>query len=138
MADVLTSQQRSFCMSQVPGRNTSPEMLVRRALHRLGFRYRLHRRDLPGTPDIVLPGRGTVIFVHGCFWHGHPACRRAVRPTSNARFWKDKLDGNIRRDHRNRQALEALGWRVQTIWECETRSEELDRHLLQMFRPTSG
>jgi len=105
-------------MSKVASKNTRPEMIVRRALYAAGIRFRIHRRDLPGTPDIVLPKYRTVVFVHGCFWHGHH-CRRGRRPSSNVAFWSDKLDRNIERDHRHRDELKELGWTVETVWECD-------------------
>ena len=106
-------------MSRVKSKDSGPEMLVRRAFHGEGLRFRLHRRDLPGTPDLVLPKYKVVVFVHGCFWHGHPGCRRASIPATNSAFWKTKLEGNARRDLANRARLEALGWTVVTIWSCE-------------------
>lgn len=109
-------------MAQVKSENTSPELAIRKLLHRLGYRFRLHRKDLPGKPDIVLPKHKTVIFVHGCFWHGHLGCRRAARPTSNTDFWNAKLDRNIERDRNARKELKKLGWRVITIWECEIKN----------------
>ncbi len=104
-------------MAAVKGKNTKPELIVRRALHAAGFRFRLHRRDLPGRPDIVLPRHRTAVFVHGCFWHGHD-CRRGRRPSTNVDFWGPKLDRNVERDLANQAALEAAGWQVVTIWEC--------------------
>jgi DNA mismatch endonuclease (patch repair protein) len=106
-------------MAKVKGRDTKPELAVRRALFREGFRYRLHRGDLPGRPDIVLGRYRQAIFVHGCFWHGHDCPKGKKRPASNATFWNMKLDGNTERDRRNRSALEAAGWNVVVIWECE-------------------
>lgn len=105
-------------MSRIKGANTKPEIEVRSLLHRLGYRFRLHRRDLPGTPDIVLPGREAVVFVHGCFWHGH-ACKRAKMPKSRRAYWVEKIEGNRRRDMRKRRQLKALGWAVVIVWECE-------------------
>lgn len=122
MTDVFTRQKRSHIMSLVKGSNTKPELLVRSVLHRLGFRFRLHRRDLPGCPDIVLPKHHKVIFVHGCFWHGHKGCKRAGRPASNAEFWNAKLTRNIERDRQNISDLRKLGWRSLVVWECETRA----------------
>src|SRR6185295_8830763 len=107
-------------MSKIRGKNTSPELAVRSLVHRLGFRFRLHRKDLPGTPDIVLPRHRTVIFVHGCFWHSHAGCRLAYMPKSRTKFWQEKFTANRRRDRRDRAALTTLGWRVVVIWECET------------------
>lgn len=109
-------------MRRVRGSNTKPEVAVRRLLHAMGYRFRLHRADLPGKPDIVLPGRQAAIFVHGCFWHGHPGCEAARRPASNRAYWDRKLDGNIARDKRNRAALRRLGWRVLVLWECRLKS----------------
>jgi len=104
-------------MSRVGGKNTRPEMLVRRALHAAGLRFRIHRRDLPGTPDIVLPKHGIAVMVQGCFWHGHD-CPRGRRPKSNVDFWMTKLDRNLQRDRANANALLGLGWHVVTVWEC--------------------
>jgi DNA mismatch endonuclease (patch repair protein) len=118
MTDVFTAAQRSAVMRRVKGQNTKPEMLVRRMLWRLGGRYRLHRRDLPGAPDIVLPGRRLVIFVHGCFWHGHDCARGARVPKANRDYWLGKVGRNRERDVESRAKLEAMGWRVLTIWEC--------------------
>ena len=117
MADHLSKEARSRLMSRVKGRDTKPELAVRSALHRAGFRFRLHRRDLPGRPDVVLPRFKTVIFVHGCFWHGHD-CKRGKLPSSNKSFWTTKISGNVRRDKANSDALRDLGWSTITIWEC--------------------
>jgi len=111
-------------MARVKGRDTAPEMIVRSLLHRLGFRFRLHRKDLPGKPDIVLPKYKTVIFVHGCFWHQHEDCKASVRPTSNIEYWSKKLDRNIARDEENKAALKAEGWHVVILWECEIKDTE--------------
>jgi len=119
--DVFSREKRSEIMSRVSGKNTRPELVVRSLLHQLGFRFRLHRADLPGKPDIVLPGRKKAIFVHGCFWHGHQGCARSRRPSSNESFWSAKLDKNIMRDKVNLVALESLGWRVKVLWTCEIR-----------------
>lgn len=108
-------------MRSVRQKNTSPEMIVRRLVHAMGGRYRLHRRGLPGTPDLVFPGRRLVLFVHGCFWHRHQGCRLASTPKSNVLFWRDKFCANVERDLRKEAELEAFGWRVVVIWECETR-----------------
>lgn len=110
-------------MRQVRGRDTKPELFVRRWLHREGFRFRLHRADLPGKPDIVLPRYGAVILVHGCFWHGHPGCPRSALPTSNRVYWETKISRNIERDQRNQRRLRRLGWRVITLWECRLKDE---------------
>lgn len=105
-------------MSRVKGRDTKPELLVRSIVHRLGYRFRLHEKRLPGRPDVVLPRHRKVIFVHGCFWHGHKGCRRAARPSTNREFWDKKLDGNIARDRANIGALRRAGWKVLVIWQC--------------------
>ncbi len=106
-------------MSKVRGKNTRPEKLVRSLLHRMGFRFRLHRKDLPGRPDLVLPKYKTVIFVHGCFWHRHPGCKKASTPKSNTAFWEDKFEKNVARDARVAEALRHSGWNVLVVWECE-------------------
>jgi len=111
-------------MAAIKGSDTKPEMRVRSFLHSLGFRYRLHRKDLPGKPDIVLPKYRTTIFVHGCFWHCHDCRWGSVVPKTRAEFWADKRRGNVARDARKAEALESLGWRVVTVWECETRDAE--------------
>lgn len=118
--DPLTPAQRSRNMSRIRARDTKPELLLRRALHAAGLRYRLHDRRLPGTPDIVLPGRRAVIFVHGCFWHGHD-CPKGVTPGTNTRFWTEKIERNRERDARTDTALAAAGWKVMTVWECALR-----------------
>lgn len=115
--DRLTREQRSRNMSAVRAKNTKPEMYVRSVLHGAGFRYSLHRSDLPGKPDIVFPKHRLAIFVNGCFWHGHN-CSKGKRPKTNSEFWRKKLDGNIDRDAKNYAALEASGWDVIVIWEC--------------------
>lgn len=131
--DKFSPDERSRVMSAVHGRDTAPELAVRRMLHSLGFRFRLHRSDLPGKPDIVLSKYRTCIFVHGCFWHQHPRCKRATRPTSNVEFWDKKLLGNIERDKKNYRALKALGWKVLIIWECKTKNvEALKQQIIQV------
>jgi DNA mismatch endonuclease (patch repair protein) len=124
MTDVHTPEQRSRNMSAIRNKNTAPEMSVRRALHALGFRYRLHRKDLPGRPDIVIPKYNAVIFVHGCFWHLHTCPYGKPKPATNADFWAQKRKGNLDRDRRNHRILKSLGWRVFVVWECETRDPE--------------
>src|ERR1700741_4916310 len=106
-------------MSGIRGRNKKPELTVRHWLHRRGFRFRIHVKGLPGSPDVVLPRHRSVVFVHGCFWHRHPGCRYAYHPASNKEFWGKKFDSNVRRDEENAAALSAAGWYVLTIWECE-------------------
>jgi len=108
-------------MAKVPNRNTKPEILVRSLLHRLGYRFRLHRKDLPGKPDIVLPSRKAAIMVHGCFWHQHPGCKKASVPETRKEFWEVKLLRNVARDVENLAALEERGWKVLTVWECATK-----------------
>lgn len=110
-------------MSQVGGKDTTPELRVRKVAHALGLRYRLHRRDLPGTPDLVFPRRKVVLFVHGCFWHRHPGCKKATVPKSRIDFWQAKFDANVQRDNRSANELAAAGWHVAVIWECETKNE---------------
>ena len=134
MADVHSKAQRSFNMSRIRGKNTKPEMRVRSLLHRMGFRFRLHRKDLPGKPDIVLPAYGTVIFVHGCFWHRHPGCHRTTTPKTRVEFWSEKFQANVARDALMVAELEALGWTVLVVWECQTRSSpELRKALSCLF-----
>lgn len=118
--DVFDQKKRSEIMRSVKSKDSRAELAVRRTLHRLGYRFRLHRTDLPGKPDIVLPRHRVVVLVHGCFWHQHRRCKRAARPTSNTAFWNRKLDRNEARDRTNGRRLRSLGWRVVTIWECQT------------------
>jgi DNA mismatch endonuclease (patch repair protein) len=124
MTDVLTPEQRSRNMAAIRSRNTTPELRVRRALHVLGYRYRLHRSDLPGKPDIVLPKYRTVIFIHGCFWHMHDCPMGHPKPATNAAFWAEKRGRNAERDKEHTALLHRNGWTVYTVWECETRSAE--------------
>ncbi len=121
MSDPPIEPSRSKLMSRVRRANTKPELMVRRLLHALGFRFRLHRRGLPGTPDIVLPRHRTAIFVHGCFWHRHEGCTKTTTPKTRQAFWQAKFDANVARDRRNLDLLETLGWRPVVIWECETK-----------------
>src|SRR5438552_5276722 len=114
-----TPALRSRIMRAVKGADTMPELLVRSLVHRMGYRFRLHRKDLPGKPDLVFPGMQKAIFVHGCFWHGHDCARGARVPKQNRDYWVAKVGRNVTRDVRSREALEAAGWRVETIWECE-------------------
>ena len=119
MTDVLSKVQRKRCMSHVRGKDTGPEVMVRQYLFANGFRYRLYRKDLPGKPDIVLPKYRTVIFINGCFWHGHTGCKYATIPEANHDFWLAKISGNIERDKSNYAKLFELGWKVIEIWQCE-------------------
>ncbi len=120
--DKHTPEQRHRNMAAVKGKNTKPEMAIRKLLHAQGYRFRLHRKDLPGKPDIVLPKHKTVIFINGCFWHQHEGCKHAAIPETNREFWETKLNGNKERDQRIRAALESQGWRVLTLWECEIKT----------------
>lgn len=119
--DRLSKERRSWLMSQVKPKDTLPEMRVRTVAHALGYRFRLHRKDLPGKPDLVFPRCKLAIFVHGCFWHRHPGCIKASTPKSKVKFWETKFQRNIERDSENIAALNRLGWRVMIIWECETK-----------------
>lgn len=119
MADIWSKQKRSEVMSKIRSRNTKPEILLRKALFALGYRYTIHNKTLPGKPDIVLPKYKTVIFIHGCFWHYHADCREGRIPNTNSIFWKEKLLKNIARDHKNQESLKQLGWNVFICWECE-------------------
>lgn len=124
MTDIVDSKRRSENMSRIKGRDTAPELAVRRIAHGLGLRFRLHRKDLPGRPDLVFPKHRLAVFVHGCFWHRHDGCRYAYTPKSRVAFWTNKFAGNVARDQRQEEALRNLGWQVLVIWECETRDEE--------------
>jgi DNA mismatch endonuclease (patch repair protein) len=124
MTDRITKERRSALMASVRTKDTAPELVVRRAIFSRGFRFRLHRRDLPGVPDIVLPGKRVAIFVNGCFWHQHRGCVIAKAPSSNAAFWQEKFRKNRQRDHLATLALREEGWRVLTIWECATRNSD--------------
>ena len=132
--DRLSSERRSWLMSRVAANDTSPEIRVRRAAHALKLRYRLHRRDLPGTPDTVFPKYRTVLFVHGCFWHRHPGCRKATFPKSRVAYWQEKFERNVERDRQAMANLAALGWKIAVIWECETKSPvALSRRISEIF-----
>lgn len=134
--DIVSPEKRSRMMAGIKGKDTKPEMLVRRLVHGMGFRYRLHRRDLPGSPDLVFPRLKKVIFVHGCFWHRHSGCRFAYTPKSNAQFWMDKLEGNARRDTLAMAALNALDWKVLIVWECEVSDQSaLARKIRSFLEP---
>jgi len=125
MADVHSKKIRSYNMSQIKGKNTKPEVLLRKELFKKGFRYRIHDKKLIGKPDIVLPKYRTVIFVHGCFWHGHEGCRYYVIPKTRTEWWQNKISGNVERDAKAVTALKGLGWRVLTVWECELKKNML-------------
>lgn len=130
-ADIVPPEHRSKIMAAIKGKNTKPEMVVRSVCHAMGLRYRLHRKDLPGKPDLVLPKHRLCIFVHGCFWHRHPGCKYVYTPKSRTEFWLPKLAKNVERDLRAQQALETLGWRVAVIWECHTKNREILRTKIQ-------
>lgn len=123
--DTITPEARSALMARIRSKNTKAEIIVRSCIHRLGYRFRLHDRNLPGSPDIVLPRLKTVVFVHGCFWHRHKNCRFAYTPKTRSDFWLEKLEGNAARDKRTVLHLRRLGWNVAVIWECETRNPDL-------------
>ena len=134
--DSLSKEQRSWNMSRIRSKNTKPELLVRSILHRSGYRFRLHARELPGHPDIVLPKWKTVVFVNGCFWHRHKDCPLAYSPKSRRGFWQKKFQETVRRDVKKAQSLVALGWKVEVVWECElTNPEKLERRLRFRMRP---
>lgn len=122
MADVVTPEVRSRMMSGIRGKDTKPEMIIRRGLHARGFRYRLHDRTLPGKPDLVFPKYRAVIFVHGCFWHGHD-CHLFKWPKTRVEFWREKIEGNVRRDAKSEKAILDLGWRIYRVWECELKGK---------------
>jgi DNA mismatch endonuclease (patch repair protein) len=133
--DRLPPEKRSWLMGLVRAKNTNPEMAVRRIVFALGFRYRLHGKNLPGRPDIVLASRRSVIFVNGCFWHQHEGCNRAKRPETRAEYWSAKLDENVERDRRNLLQLKSMGWRVLTIWECQLRRpNDISRKITRFLR----
>ena len=133
MTDIFDPEKRSEIMSRIRGRDTRPELIVRRIAHGLGFRFRLHRKDLPGRPDIVFPRHQAVIVVHGCFWHRHPGCKRASSPKTRVRYWQNKFEDNVVRDKRNETALRDLGWKVMVIWECETKDHEAVAARIESF-----
>lgn len=122
--DIWSKQKRSEVMSRIKGKDTKPELILRSQLFRLGFRFRLHQKNLPGKPDIVLPKYHTVIFVHGCFWHNHKNCKEGRIPSTNSTFWKEKLQHNISKDNKNIKELKKCNWKVIVVWECE-----IEKHL---------
>jgi len=133
MVDVVDQKTRSRMMSGIRGKDTKPEKIFRRAIFAAGFRFRLHRKCLPGTPDIVLPSRKVAIFVHGCFWHIHSGCKYAKLPSSRQDFWREKLRRNVERDRQNIDALVGLGWRVFVVWECATKEKGAESSLASAF-----
>lgn len=134
MSDVVSPEVRSRMMAGIKGKNTRPEIQIRKLLFAAGYRFRLHRRDLPGTPDIVMPGKRIAIFVHGCFWHGHQGCKLAKIPSTRTDFWTAKIKANILRDRMAIDQLLASGWRVLVIWECAVRKKDLTADLMTRIR----
>ena len=136
--DSLTKEKRSWNMAQIKSRDTKPELIVRKLLHRLGYRFRLHRTELPGCPDIILPKYRTVVLVHGCFWHRHTGCQFAYNPKSRVDFWEKKFRKNVKRDKKVRHELIDLGWRVLIIWECEVKNyDRLVQRIKKDFEPNT-
>ncbi|HML96480.1 MAG TPA: very short patch repair endonuclease [Thermodesulfobacteriota bacterium] len=133
MTDTFSKNKRSWIMSRVHSENTSPEIIVRSLTHCLGYRYRLHKKELPGKPDLVFPSRKKVIFVHGCFWHGHNCTRGNRRPKTNQVYWQMKIQRNKIRDQKHTQELLLLGWRTLTIWECQLKNPEDLKCILKSF-----
>ena len=140
MVDRIPPERRSWLMSRVRSKDTSPEMAVRRLTHSMGYRYRLHGKDLPGSPDLVFPSRKAVIFVHGCFWHRHDGCKKATTPKTRNEYWANKFELNVSRDARAISDLEIKGWKALIIWECETRNLEYLSLKIKKFldEPTPG
>jgi DNA mismatch endonuclease (patch repair protein) len=137
MADVHTKAQRSYNMSRIKGKDTKPEMLVRRFLHANGFRYKLHDKTLPGKPDIVLPKYKTVIFIHGCFWHGHANCKYFTIPKTKTEWWSNKINGNKENDAKAVKTLKKDGWKIITIWACKLKTGKLENTLSSLFNKLS-
>lgn len=133
MADVHSKETRSYNMSQIKGKDTKPEVLVRKFLFSKGLRFRKNDKRYPGHPDVVLPMYKTAVFIHGCFWHLHEGCRYAKIPSSNVDFWEKKLNGNRDRDKRNKDMLEEMGWRVITVWECQLKKDQRDETLKNLY-----
>jgi DNA mismatch endonuclease (patch repair protein) len=131
MADVFSKKKRSQIMSNITGKNTMPELIIRKALFSEGYRYRLHRKDLPGNPDIVFPSRNKVIFINGCFWHGHN-CKKAALPETNKQFWKKKINGNVERDKTNSIKLKQMKWKSFVVWQCEIKKGTLGKKIKQI------
>jgi DNA mismatch endonuclease, patch repair protein len=129
MADVHTPEVRSYNMSMIRGKNTKPEIIVRRFLHLKGFRFRVHKKDLPGKPDIVLTKYKTIIFIHGCFWHGHKNCKYFVVPKTRTKWWLNKIQGNKQTDKKNNIKLGKAGWKIITLWECQLRPKRFKKTL---------
>jgi DNA mismatch endonuclease (patch repair protein) len=137
--DVFTKEKRSLIMAKIKGKDTKPEKVVRSLLHQMGYRFRLHRGDLPGNPDIVLPKHKKIIFVHGCFWHGHKRCSRSKRPSTNKKFWNEKLSKNIERDKRNQRKLRKLEWTPLVIWQCQIKDlDNLSKKISRFLNRTTN
>lgn len=136
--DVFDAEKRSWIMSRVKNKNTKPELMVRSIIYHLGYRFRLHRSDLPGKPDIVLSGCRKVIFVHGCFWHGHEECKRSARPSTNISFWEEKLNKNIEHDKQHLKQLRENGWDALVVWQCELKDVDRLIEKLQRFLNKKG
>lgn len=134
MADVHTVEVRSYNMSMIRGKNTKPEIIVRKFLHSKGFRFRLHKKELPGKPDIVLTKLKTVIFIHGCFWHGHNNCKYFVTPKTRTEWWNKKISGNIENDKKNIAKLRVNGWNVIVIWECKLKNKDTTAYLKSIIK----
>ena len=135
MVDIVSEEQRSYNMSRIRSKHTKPELAVRSMLHRLGYRFTVNgpkNKQLPGKPDIVLPKYRTVIFVHGCFWHGHAGCKNFRYPKTRTEWWKAKIDGNVARDKKRIRQLEEMGWRVLVIWECGLKSSSIETKLVEL------
>ena len=138
MTDIVDPKRRSEMMASIRSRNTAPELVVRRVAHRMGLRFRLQRKDLPGRPDLLFPKYRLALFVHGCFWHRHEGCRFASTPKSRTGFWTEKFATNVARDKRQEAALRELGWRVLVIWQCETKDEAAIERTLAQFINSGG
>lgn len=123
MADIYSKGKRSLIMSHISGKNTKPEMIFRKTLHQFGYRYSLHKKELPGKPDLVLRKYKTVILINGCFWHGHKNCKASTLPATNKKFWEKKISDNILRDKKNNKELKTLGWNVITVWQCQLKNQ---------------
>jgi DNA mismatch endonuclease, patch repair protein len=129
LMDIMPPERRSQIMSHIRGKNTTPELIVRKLVYSLGYRYRLHYAKLPGKPDLVFPGRKKVIFVHGCFWHHHEGCKKSKLPSSNVEFWQDKIIANVHRDNKTHEALSQLGWKYMVIWQCEIKLPGIEERI---------
>ena len=127
MSDTYSKQKRSQIMSKIPGKNTKPEIIIRKIAHGLGYRFRLHKKNLPGKPDIVFPKYKKVILINGCFWHGHKNCNRSKLPSTNKKFWKEKIDGNKKKDKSNLIRLKKTGWDYLVIWQCEIKKSDYEK-----------